>query len=408
MDFAYDDRTKQLQDALHTFMTECVYPAEPQFENHQPGAPFSWERPPVMAHLKKEARERGLWNLFLPNSPDGAGLSNVQYAPLAEISGRSPHIAPEATNCAAPDTGNMELLELFATPEQVERWLKPLLAGEIRSAYAMTEPEVASSDATNISTEITRDGDGFVINGRKWWTTGILSSDCKLVIVMGRSDPDAERHRQHTMLLVPSDCPGLNIKRGLSAFGYWDETHGGHAEVWFDNVRVGPEALLGTVGAGFAMGQARLGPGRIHHCMRLIGMAERAFELMCQRAQTRVAFGRPLSEHGAVIETIAEARVRIDQLRLLVLHAAWLIDTLGAKAAATEISAIKIAAPTTAQWVIDKAIHIHGAGGMTADYPLAMLWTQARGLRFADGPEEVHRMVLARRELRRLNQETVA
>ena len=290
---------------------------------------------------------------------------------------------------------------MFATAEQRERWLEPLLKGEIRSAFSMTEPGVASSDAGNIETSIRRDGDEYVISGRKWWTTGILSSDCKLVVVMGLSDPDAERHERHTMLLVPRDSPGLEVRRGLSIMGYWDETHGGHAEVVFDDVRVGQDAVLGEQGKGFALAQARLGPGRIHHCMRLVGMAERAFELMCQRADERIAFGKPLAKQGVVIDRIAEARLRIDQLRLLVLRAAWLIDQGGAKNARTEISAIKIAAPTTAQWVIDAAIQTHGAGGLTADFPLAMLWAQARGLRFADGPEEVHSMVLARNELRR-------
>jgi len=401
MDFSYDNRTEELRAELLTFMDEHVYPAEHHFEVDSPKAEFSWDRPHIMKELKEEARRRGLWNLFLPHSAVGAGLSNVQYAPLAEISGRSPHIAPEAMNCAAPDTGNMELLDMFATPEQRERWLQPLLDGEIRSAYSMTEPDVASSDASNISTSIRRDSNGYVINGRKWWTTGILSSDCKLVVVMGLSDPDADRHARHTMLLVPRETPGLEVKRGLSIMGYWDQTHGGHAEVVFDNVRVGPEALLGEDGRGFALGQARLGPGRIHHCMRLIGMAERAFDLMCQRAEERVAFGRPIAEQGVVADRIAQARLRIEQVRLLVLRAAWLMDQGGPKAARTEISAIKIVAPTTAQWVIDAAIQTHGAGGLTADFPLAMLWAQARGLRFADGPEEVHSMVLARSELRR-------
>ena len=390
MDFSFDAQTEELRRELTAFMDEHVYPVEQQFETEAPGGDFSWERPPAMRELQAEARERGLWNLFLPHSPSGAGLTNVQYAPLAEISGRSPHIAPEAMNCAAPDTGNMELLDMFATAEQRERWLEPLLKGEIRSAFSMTEPGVASSDAGNIETSIRRDGDEYVISGRKWWTTGILSSDCKLVVVMGLSDPDADRHERHTMLLVPRDSPGLEVRRGLSIMGYWDETHGGHAEVVFDNVRVGQDAVLGEQGKGFALAQARLGPGRIHHCMRLVGMAERAFELMCQRADERIAFGKPLAKQGVVIDRIAEARLRIDQLRLLVLRAAWLIDQGGAKNARTEISAIKIAAPTTAQWVIDAAIQTHGAGGLTADFPLAMLWAQARGLRFADGPEEVH------------------
>ncbi len=402
MDFAFDDRTEQLRGALLAFMDAHVYPAEPEFERTDPEAPFSWERPKVMAELRAEARRRGLWNLFLPDAERGAGLTNLQYAPLAEITGRSPQVAPEALNCAAPDTGNMELLHLHGTPEQQRRWLLPLLEAEIRSAFSMTEPDVASSDASNIALRMTPTADGgFVLDGRKWWSTGAMSGDCALLVVMGVSEPDAPRHRRHSILLVPRDTPGVQIRRGLSAFGYWDETHGGHAEVAFDEVRVGPEALLGERGRGFALAQARLGPGRIHHCMRLIGMAERAFDLMCRRVLHRVAFGRPLAEQGVVRETIADCRIRLEQLRLQVLRCAWLIDTVGAQDAATEISAIKVAAPATAQWVIDKAIHVHGAGGMSADHPLAMLWAQARGLRFADGPDEVHRMVLARHELER-------
>ena len=402
MDFAYDARTEQLRGGLLDFMDSHILPAEPQFERTEPDAPFSWERPPVMAELQSEARRRGLWNLFLPDAEHGAGLTNLQYAPLAEITGRSPHLAPEALNCAAPDTGNMELLHLFATPEQKQRWLEPLLDARIRSAFCMTEPDVASSDASNIALRMTPTGDGgFRLDGRKWWSTGALSSDCAVLLVMGVSHPEAPRHQRHTILLVPRDTPGVQVRRGLSAFGFWDETHGGHAEVVFDDVLVGPEAVLGEPGHGFTLAQARLGPGRIHHCMRLIGMAERAFDLMCRRVVDRVAFGRPLAEQGVVQEAIADSRVRLEQLRLQVLRCAWLIDTVGAKAAASEISAIKIAAPVTAQWVIDKAIQVHGAGGMTADSPLAMLWAQARGLRFADGPEEVHRMVLARRERKR-------
>ena len=407
MDFAFDERTEELRAELLAFMDSHVYPAEPEFERTDPEAPFSWERPKVMAELQAEARRRGLWNLFLPHSERGAGLSNVQYAPLAEITGRSPQIAPEALNCAAPDTGNMELLHMFGTPEQQERWLKPLLEASIRSAFCMTEPDVASSDASNISlTMAPTDGRGFVLNGRKWWSTGAMSGDCAVLLVMGVSEPDAPRHQRHTILLVPRDTPGVEVRRGLSAFGFWDETHGGHAEVVFDDVHVGPEALLGERGRGFALAQARLGPGRIHHCMRLIGMAERAFDLMCRRVLDRVAFGKPLAEQGVVQEAVADSRIRLEQLRLQVLRCAWLIDTVGAKGAATEISAIKIAAPATAQWVIDKAIHSHGAGGMSPDYPLAMLWGQARGLRFADGPDEVHRMVLARRELARYRSST--
>jgi acyl-CoA dehydrogenase len=407
MDFAFDERTEKLRADLLAFMDSHVYPAEPEFERTDPEAPFSWERPKVMAELQAEARRRGLWNLFLPHSERGAGLSNLQYAPLAEITGRSPQIAPEALNCAAPDTGNMELLHMFGTPEQQERWLEPLLQASIRSAFCMTEPDVASSDASNISLSMTPTNDGgFLLNGRKWWSTGAMTSACAVLLVMGVSDPDAQRHQRHTILLVPRDTPGVEVRRGLSAFGFWDETHGGHAEVVFDDVRVGPEALLGERGRGFALAQARLGQGRIHHCMRLIGMAERAFDLMCRRVLERVAFGKPLAEQGVVQEAIADSRIRLEQLRLQVLRCAWLIDTVGAKGAATEISAIKIAAPATAQWVIDKAISTHGAGGMSPDFPLAMLWGQARGLRFADGPDEVHRMVLARRELGRYRSST--
>lgn len=399
MDFSLDSRTEELRADLLDFMDTHVYPAEAAFAEAEAGE--GWERPAVMADLKREARRRGLWNLFLPHSPLGAGLSNVQYAPLAEITGRSPNIAPEALNCAAPDTGNMELLSMFATPEQKTRWLDPLLAGDIRSAYCMTEPDVASSDASNVTLRIEATPTGYRLNGRKWWSTGVLSTDCKLLVVLGLSDPDADRHSRHSVVLVPSDTPGIKIARGLPSFGIFDRVHGGHGEVVFDNVEVGPDALLGERGKGFALGQARLGPGRIHHCMRLVGMAERALDLMCQRAVSRVAFGAPLSQNADVQRVIANARVNIDLVRTLVLRTAWLIDTVGAKGAATEISAIKIAAPRMAQDVIDDAIQMHGAGGLTDDYPLAALFTVARGMRFADGPEEVHRMVLARRELKR-------
>lgn len=399
MDFAVDERTEALRAELLAFMDSHVYPAERHFERTDPQAPFSWERPAVMAELRAEARRRGLWNLFLPSV---SGLTTLQYAPLAEITGRSPQVAPEALNCAAPDTGNMELLAIAGTPAQRRRWLEPLLDASIRSAFSMTEPDVASSDAANIALRMTpTDDGGFVLDGRKWWSTGAMSGDCAVFLVMGVSEPDAPRRERHTILLVPRDTPGLEVRRGLSTFGFWDETHGGHAEVSFDGVRVGPEALLGGRGRGFALAQARLGPGRVHHCMRLVGMAERAFDLMCRRVLDRVAFGRPLAEQGVVQEAIADCRIRLEQLRLQVLRCAWLIDTAGPRAAAGEISAIKIAAPATAQWVIDKAVGVHGAGGIGPDYPLAMLWAQARGLRFADGPDEVHRMVLARRELRR-------
>lgn len=399
MDFTLDDTTTELQRNLLDFMDTHVYPAEGVFTEVE--AADGWDRPPVMADLKREARARGLWNLFLPHSPLGAGLSNVQYAPLAEITGRSPHIAPEALNCAAPDTGNMELLSMFGTPEQKQRWLTPLLEGDIRSAYCMTEPDVASSDASNIVLRIEPTSSGYRINGRKWWSTGVLSPDCKLLVVLGMSDPDADRHSCHTVLLVPRDTPGVTVQRGLPVFGIWDRAHGGHGEVVFDDVEVGAVALLGDRGKGFALGQARLGPGRIHHCMRMVGMAERALDLMCRRALTRSAFGESLADNADIQRVIANARVNIDLVRTLVLRTAWLIDTVGAKGAATEISAIKIAAPQMAQNVIDDAIQIHGAGGLTDDYPLASFFAYARGMRFADGPEEVHRMVLARRELKR-------
>lgn len=354
-----------------------------------------------MAELKAEARKRGLWNLFLPDPRHGAGLTNLQYAPLAELTGRSPHLAPEALNCAAPDTGNMELLAEFGSPGQQERWLRPLLEGEIRSAFCMTEPEVASSDATNIATRITRDGDHYVVDGRKWWSSGAMDPRCEIFIVMGKTDPAADRHRQQSMILVPRDTPGVTVRRGMTVFGYSDASHGGHAEVDFADVRVPVENLVGAEGTGFAIAQARLGPGRIHHCMRLIGMAERALELLCRRALERVAFGRPLAEQGVVREWIAESRVRIEQARLLVLKTAWLMDTVGNKGAHTEIQAIKIATPAMAEWVIDKAIQAYGGAGVSQDTPLAALWAQSRTLRLADGPDEVHRSSLAKRELRR-------
>ncbi|MEU7955493.1 acyl-CoA dehydrogenase family protein [Micromonospora chalcea] len=401
MEFAYDDRTVELRQRLEAFLTECVYPAEPVHHEQVLAAGDPWARPPVMAELKAQARERGLWNLFLPDARYGAGLTNLQYAPLAELTGRSPHLAPEALNCAAPDTGNMELLAEFGSEEQRKQWLMPLLAGEIRSAFCMTEPEVASSDATNIGTRITRDGDHYVINGRKWWSSGAMDPRCEIFIVMGKTAPDADRHRQQSMILVPRDTPGVTVRRGMRVFGYSDAPHGGHAEIDFSDVRVPVENLVGEEGTGFAIAQARLGPGRIHHCMRLIGMAERALELLCRRVLDRVAFGRPLAEQGVVREWIAESRVRIEQARLLVLKTAWLMDTVGNKGAHTEIQAIKIATPLMAEWVIDKAIQAHGGAGVSQDTPLAELWAAARTLRLADGPDEVHRASLARRELRR-------
>ncbi len=401
MDFAFDARTEELRKRLLAFMAEHVYPAEAVFAQQTAASAGSWRRPPVLEELKAKAREQGLWNLFLPDHPQGAGLTNLQYAPLAEITGHSPALAPEALNCAAPDTGNMELLAGFGTREQQERWLAPLLDGTIRSAFCMTEPEVASSDATNIATRIERDGDSYVINGRKWWSSGAMNPGCEIFIVMGKTNPSAQRHRQQSMILVPRDGPGVDVRRGMFVFGYTDAPHGGHAEIVFRDVRVPASNLLGGEGDGFAIAQARLGPGRIHHCMRLIGMAERALELMCHRVTGRVAFGHPLADQGVVQDWIAEARVRIESTRLLVLKTAWLMDTIGNKGAHTEIQAIKILTPRMAEWVIDRAIQAHGAAGVTQDFPLAQLWSSARALRFADGPDEVHKRSLARRELRR-------
>jgi acyl-CoA dehydrogenase len=418
MDFGYDDRTQDLRERLLAFMDERVYPAEPVFREQAEVAEAegrAWERLPVTAELKAEARRRGLWNLFLTGKaakavsslypallPDPP-LTNLQYAPLAEITGWSPTVAPEALNCAAPDTGNMELLAEFGSPEQTERWLRPLLEGTIRSAFCMTEPAVASSDASNIATTISKTGDRYVINGRKWWSSGALSSDCKILIVMGVTGGDsADGHRRHSMILVPRDTPGVEIKRGMRVFGYSDGPHGGHAEVVFNQVTVPASNLIAGEGEGFAIAQARLGPGRIHHCMRMIGAAERALQLMCERAASRTAFGQTLAEQGVVQEWIAESRVRIEQARLLVLKTAWLMDTVGNKGAHTEIQAIKIVTPAMAEWVIDKAIQAHGGGGVSQDFPLAQLWASARSLRFADGPDEVHKRSLARRELRKV------
>ena len=404
MDFAYDARTEEFRERLLSFMDTHVYPAEKVFAEQVAEAAAAgrpWERPPIIDELKGEARSRGLWNLFLTHHPQGAGLTNLQYAPLAEITGHSPALAPEALNCAAPDTGNMELLAEFGSEEQQQRWLRPLLDGEIRSAFCMTEPDVASSDATNIATRIERDGDEYVINGRKWWSSGAMDPRCKILIVMGKSAPDAERHRQQSMILVPRDTPGVNIQRGMHVFGYTDGPHGGHAEVEFRDVRVPAGNLIAGEGDGFAIAQARLGPGRIHHCMRQIGAAERALELMCRRATQRSAWGGPLANQGVIQDWIAESRVRIESARLLVLKTAWLMDTVGNKGAHTEIQAIKIATPAMAEWVIDKAIQTHGAGGISQDFPLAHLWASARTLRFADGPDEVHKRSLARRELRK-------
>jgi acyl-CoA dehydrogenase len=389
------DYTKRMR----AFLDERILPAEAEydaFRAERRGTPQEWDLPPVVEELKTEAKARGLWNLFLP---DVSGLSNLEYAQVAEVSGWSPVIAPEAINCQAPDTGNMETLHLFATPEQKAEWLEPLLAGEIRSGFAMTEPDVASSDATNVQTTIRREGDEYVISGKKWWISGSADERCKVFIVMGKTDLEAATHRQQSMVLVPRDTPGLTITRHLPTFGYQDQH--GHSELEFHDVRVPTAFLLGEEGGGFAIAQARLGPGRIHHCMRLIGMAERAIDLMVKRAQSRVAFGRPLSEQGVVREQIAQSRIEVEQARLLVYKTAWLIDKYGAKGAATEIAAIKVITPRIACDVIDRAIQIHGGAGMSDDTPLAYFYVWARALRLADGPDEVHLRTVARQELGR-------
>ncbi|MEI7550469.1 MAG: acyl-CoA dehydrogenase family protein, partial [Actinomycetes bacterium] len=398
MDFAVDATTQELIGKLNTFMDECIYPAEAELDAHAPG---NFNRPPSMEALKAEARKRGLWNLFLPHDARGAGLTNVQYAQLAEITGRSPMLAPEALNCSAPDTGNMEVLTQFGSKEQQERWLTPLLAGEIRSAFVMTEPDVASSDASNIEMTMKREGDEYVINGRKWWSTGAMSPKCEILIVMGKTDPNGEKHQQQSMILVPMKTPGVKIERALTVYGYDDGAHGGHAEMSFTNVRVPVTNLISTEGSGFAIAQARLGPGRIHHCMRTIGMAERALELMCKRALTRTAFGKPLANQGVIQDWIGRSRVEIETVRLLTLKAAWLMDTVGNREAHTEIQAIKIAAPEMVLRVIDRAIQAHGGAGVSQVTPLAHLWASARTLRLADGPDEVHIASLARKEIRK-------
>ena len=399
MDFALSPTAEKLRTDLEGFMDECVYPSEETYRRQLEESGDPHLHAPVLDDLKVEARKRGLWNLFLPHATEWTdGLSNLDYAPLAEVTGHS-HLAPEALNCAAPDTGNMEILTMFGTDAQKERWLRPLLEGEIRSCFAMTEPAVASSDATNIALRIERDGDDYVLNGRKWWISGAARERCKVAIVMGKTNPEAPPHRQQSMILVPMDTPGLTNLRALPVFGYQDND--GHCELVFDDVRVPADNLLGEEGGGFAMAQARLGPGRIHHCMRAIGVAERALEAMCRRVRSRVAFGRPLAEQGVIQEWIADSRIEIEQVRLLTLKAAWLMDNVGNKGARIEISAIKVAAPNMALRVIDRAIQAHGAMGVSEDVPLASMYAHMRTLRLADGPDEVHRMSVARRELRK-------
>ncbi|HZQ79779.1 MAG TPA: acyl-CoA dehydrogenase family protein [Acidimicrobiia bacterium] len=399
MDFSPSPRCQELHAELTRFMAERVYPAEDVYEEQMAASGDPHHHAPVIEELKVEARRRGLWNLFLPHKTEWTdGLSNTDYAPLAEVMGRSP-IASEVCNCSAPDTGNMEILTMFGTVEQQEQWLQPLLEGEIRSAFAMTEPQVASSDATNIACSIRRDGDDYVINGRKWFISGALHPHCRILIVMGKTDPDAAPHRQQSMVLVPMDTPGVTILRNMLVFGYDDAE--GHVEMTLEDVRVPVSNLLGEEGGGFAIAQARLGPGRIHHCMRTIGAAERALELMCRRAHARSPFGKPLADQGVVQTWVADARIAIDQARLYTLYTAWLMDTAGNKAARTEVSGIKVAVPNMALDVIDHAMQTHGAMGVSQDTPLARMFAWIRALRFADGPDEVHRQSIARRELRR-------
>jgi acyl-CoA dehydrogenase len=396
MDFQPSDRCAEFKERLTAFMDEHVYPAEEVYARQLRESGDPHHQPAVIEELKRRARDAGLWNMFLPDEQDGAGLSNSDYAPLAEILGRA-RIASEACNCSAPDTGNMEVLHQFGTPEQKDRWLRPLLDGEIRSAFAMTEPAVASSDARNVELRIERDGDDYVLNGRKWWTSNALHPNCRILIVMGKTDPDGPTYKQQSQILVPIDTPGVTVMRNLSVFGYTDQE--GHAEVDFENVRVPASNLIAAEGDGFMIAQARLGPGRIHHCMRAIGAAERALEQMCKRAVSRVTFGQPLAMRGNVQDWIAESRIEIEMARLLTLKAAWLMDTVGNRHARIEISAIKVAAPNVALKVLDRAIQVHGGGGVSDDFGLASAYAHLRTLRLADGPDEVHKLSIARREL---------
>ena len=399
MDFAYSDRCEEYRTRLLEFMDRDVYPAEPTNEEQVLASGDPYAATPVLEELKAKAKAAGLWNLFMPEERWGPGLSNLDYAPLAEIMGRSIELAPEATNCSAPDTGNMEVLSNFGTPAQQERWLIPLLEGGIRSCFSMTEPAVASSDPRNLETSIVRDGDEYVINGRKWWITGAAGPTCEISILMGVTNPEADPKGRFSMILVPMDAEGLTVQRSLPTFGFQDR--GGHSEITYENVRVPASNLIANEGDGYRIAQARLGPGRIHHCMRAIGMAERAFDLMVTRVKNRTAFGKKVSEQGVVQDWIAEARIRIEEARLLVLKTAWMIDTVGNRAARTEISAIKVSVPRTALWVIDRAIQAHGGMGIGDDVPLARMYAIGRTLQIADGPDEVHKMVLARRELGR-------
>jgi acyl-CoA dehydrogenase len=398
VEFRHSDQSNDLQNRLSEFMTERVYPAEALYEQQMAASGNPHHQPAVLEELKAEARKRGLWNLYHPDPKWGPGLSNVDYAPLAEILGRS-HLAPEACNCAAPDTGNSEVLGEFGSDEHKSKWLAPLMAGEIRSAFAMTEPDVASSDATNIRLSMRREGDEYVLNGRKWWTSGAMHEHCRVLLVMGRTDPDASPHRQQSMMVVPLDTAGVTVIRNLPVFGYHDRD--GHAELRFDNARVPVTAVLSGEGEGFAIAQARLGPGRIHHSMRSIGVAERALALMVERAKSRVTFGAPLADRSNIGDWIARARIDIEMVRLLTLKAAWLMDTVGNRTAAVEIAAIKVAAPAVALRILDQAIQVYGGAGVSDDVPLAWMWAHQRTLRLADGPDEVHLRTITRSELRR-------
>jgi acyl-CoA dehydrogenase len=398
MNFDYTEKVQKLQRTLIEFMEEIVYPNEKTYEEQLNCAESRWSIPPVMEEMKQSAKEAGLWNLFLPDSEYGAGLTNLEYAPLCEIMGRS-FIAPEVFNCAAPDTGNMEVLVRYGTREQKDRWLAPLLEGEIRSCFSMTEPDVASSDATNIEASIERNGDEYVVNGRKWWSSGAGDPRCQIAIVMGKTNPEASRYEQQSMILVPLDTPGVHIKRMLPVFGYDHAPHG-HAEIDYDHVRVPSDAIIWEEGKGFAIAQGRLGPGRIHHCMRLIGAAERALEELCKRVQKRVAFGKTLAQQGVIQDWIATSRIEIEQARLLTLKAAYMMDTVGNKAAKKEIAMIKVVAPNIALQVLDRAIQALGAAGVSDDFPLAAHWANARTLRLADGPDEVHKSAIAKMELK--------
>jgi len=400
VDFSYTPKVEEMRGRMFDFMDSHVYPSEATYRSQMEAAANPHHHPQVIEDLKHEARGQGLWNLFLPDSEQGGGLSVLEYAPLAEITGRSPQLAPEALNCSAPDTGNMEILHMFGTPDQKGEWLEPLLEGEIRSCFSMTEPDVASSDATNIRTTIQKEGDHYLISGRKWFSSGAASSRCKMSIVMGVTSPDAERHRMQSMIIVPLDARGVTIERDPTVFGYQDR--GGHPQIHFDNVRVPASNILGEEGGGFAIAQARLGPGRIHHCMRAIGAAERCLDLMIQRSKSREAFGKPLADQGVIREWIADTRIEIEQARLLVLKTAWMIDNVGVKAARIEIAAIKVVAPNLLTTVADRAMQLFGGAGFTEDWPLASLYSMGRWLRMADGPDEVHRRSVARAELGRL------